>query len=363
MGGRNDRPLRRGGEVWSERENQSLPGLLSRLLTHEPSFSKWINDVETPLAYHNFADLTPIAVKRIVQLCQFGFLLLMVLVCRTPVRAAGTFPRELRRGWRFAAEYSFILVGMLLFSERTWKHHCVTLILPFAVLGYVAFATGFPAWKRRIATISLFGAAFLILLPAAAELAGKGSLTDSVGELRPDARQQLGVSPNSARELAQGLWGLYHRVPGLADGNRSFAHSPKRRTGERSGVSRPMFNTIGRLTPLRSPLFVSRCVRQPRLPVRLLPRLARPVEFTGRQAGQGIADLQSHIGGPLSPRGCPAVVLAVAGRLGGVGATTVQVAAGLEFVDPATVTGHQLVASGGAVRVLAVPEGTVGRPE
>ena len=25
---------------------------------------------------------------------------------------------------------------MLLFSERTWKHHCVTLILPFGVLTY-----------------------------------------------------------------------------------------------------------------------------------------------------------------------------------------------------------------------------------
>src|SRR5438876_10301938 len=25
---------------------------------------------------------------------------------------------------------------MLLFSERTWKHHCVTLVLPFAVIAY-----------------------------------------------------------------------------------------------------------------------------------------------------------------------------------------------------------------------------------
>jgi hypothetical protein len=25
---------------------------------------------------------------------------------------------------------------MLLFSERTWKHHCVTLVLPFAVICY-----------------------------------------------------------------------------------------------------------------------------------------------------------------------------------------------------------------------------------
>ena len=30
------------GEVTSERENQSLPGVLTRLLTHEPSFSKWV---------------------------------------------------------------------------------------------------------------------------------------------------------------------------------------------------------------------------------------------------------------------------------------------------------------------------------
>ena len=31
---------------------------------------------------------------------------------------------------------SLVLLGMLLFSERTWKHHCVTLVLPFAVLCY-----------------------------------------------------------------------------------------------------------------------------------------------------------------------------------------------------------------------------------
>jgi len=35
-----------------------------------------------------------------------------------------------------AAEFAIVFLGMLLFSERTWKHHCVTLILPFAVLSY-----------------------------------------------------------------------------------------------------------------------------------------------------------------------------------------------------------------------------------
>jgi len=53
---------------------------------------------------------------------------IVVWSCRTPTR--------IRQGWRLAAEFSLIVVGMLLFSERTWKHHCVTLMLPFAVLAY-----------------------------------------------------------------------------------------------------------------------------------------------------------------------------------------------------------------------------------
>ena len=39
-----------------------------------------------------------------------------------------------RTGLRLAAEWSLILLGMLLLSERTWKHHAVTLVLPFLVL-------------------------------------------------------------------------------------------------------------------------------------------------------------------------------------------------------------------------------------
>jgi hypothetical protein len=35
-----------------------------------------------------------------------------------------------------SAEFGLVLVGMLLFSERTWKHHCVMLVVPFAVLCY-----------------------------------------------------------------------------------------------------------------------------------------------------------------------------------------------------------------------------------
>ena len=37
---------------------------------------------------------------------------------------------------------------MLLFSERTWKHHCVTLVLPFAVICYYLATQTMGRWMR-----------------------------------------------------------------------------------------------------------------------------------------------------------------------------------------------------------------------
>ncbi|HEX3148771.1 MAG TPA: glycosyltransferase family 87 protein, partial [Gemmataceae bacterium] len=200
------------GEVTSERENQSLPGVITRLFSHEPSFSKWIDNVDTPQAYHNVAELDRMEVKRIVTGCQAAFVLLMVVLCWVPMRKWSSPPMEQRRGWRAAAEYSFILIGMLLFSERTWKHHCVILMLPFAILSYGAFAPGFSRRVRLIARISLFTAMAATLLPTVAEVFKDWTLAN-VGTVAPDAREHLGLNPNSPRELAQVygayLWGLF----------------------------------------------------------------------------------------------------------------------------------------------------------
>jgi alpha-1,2-mannosyltransferase len=116
------------GKVTSEHNNQSLPGLVTRLATHSPSFSTYINDVYTPTEYDNVLELTPAQARWLVKGCMVVFALVVVWRLRTPT--------EPRRGWRLSAEFGFILLGMLLFSERTWKHHCVTLVLPFAVLCY-----------------------------------------------------------------------------------------------------------------------------------------------------------------------------------------------------------------------------------
>jgi alpha-1,2-mannosyltransferase len=116
------------GKVTSEHHNQSLPGLVARLATHSPSFSTYVNNEYTPTHYDNLLDLSPAQGRWLVKGCMVLFALMLVWVCRT-----STTPRT---GWRLSAEFSIVLLGMLLFSERTWKHHCVTLVLPFAVICY-----------------------------------------------------------------------------------------------------------------------------------------------------------------------------------------------------------------------------------
>jgi hypothetical protein len=113
------------GTVTTEHQNQSLPGVLFRLATHNPSF---IDDKGIPQRYDNFIDIDPAPLKWFVKGCMVAFAGLAVWCCRTPVSS--------RRGWRLAAEFSLVALGMLLFSERTWKHHCVTFVLPFAVICY-----------------------------------------------------------------------------------------------------------------------------------------------------------------------------------------------------------------------------------
>ena len=129
------RPSLVENRVTTEHPNQSLPGLTYRLLTHSPSFIEYDKtpegDIPRAAAFHNVADIGPANARLVVQGAMLAFGLAILLLCRT---------RE-RQGPRFAAECALIVLGMLLFSERTWKHHAVTLLLPFAVLTAAAFAT------------------------------------------------------------------------------------------------------------------------------------------------------------------------------------------------------------------------------
>ncbi len=146
------------GRVTSEHANQSIPGLTVRLLTNQPSSLVYDEEDGKPHAveFHNVADIGPDGAKWVVRGCQALFVLGIVGLCRT--RAV--------TGRIYAAECAYVMLGMLLFSERTWKHHGVVLILPFAVLAAVAFDRAAKPWLRRVAVGTFAAVGVLILGPS-----------------------------------------------------------------------------------------------------------------------------------------------------------------------------------------------------
>jgi alpha-1,2-mannosyltransferase len=143
------------GKVTSEHSNQSWPGLLARLMQHRPSFSTWVQDVYTPTRYDNLASLSP---QALWWLSKGAIVLFGLVVCWTCRAAPGK-----STGAAVAAEFGLIVLGMLLFSERTWKHHAVTLLIPFAVLCHAA-ANQALSRGVRLGVLSCATVAFILIL-------------------------------------------------------------------------------------------------------------------------------------------------------------------------------------------------------
>jgi hypothetical protein len=162
-------PFLIGGVVTSDHPNQSLPGLIHRLLTHSPSSSIYVNDIYTPTEYHNVLDLGPRAAGWVVKGCMAAFAFVGAWCSRTSIRS--------RANSALAAEYALVVLGMLLFSERTWKHHAVTMMLPFAVLCY-SLALGAPGPRLRAYLIGT-----LVVVQFALATTSSGLLTDEWAKL------------------------------------------------------------------------------------------------------------------------------------------------------------------------------------
>ena len=143
------------GVVSSEHKNQSLPGLLHRMLSESPSFSDFEGDQKVVLETHNLASLDPEVVQGIILGCMAIFAILAMRFCRTPI--------EQRPRMQLLAEFSVVVLGMLLFCERTWKHHCVTLLLPFSVMAYAICTPVFSRDVRWQLGITLAIVALLML--------------------------------------------------------------------------------------------------------------------------------------------------------------------------------------------------------
>lgn len=146
-------PFTTRGEVTTGAKNQSVPGLVYRMATASPSVP---GNEERQAEYHNIASLSPSAAQWIVKALGVAFVALLVWTCRKPDRPHSRF--------LLAAEGAVVVIGMLLFSERTWKHHAVTLLLPFGVLCYALTALKEESPHRReLAGILIVAAALMTL--------------------------------------------------------------------------------------------------------------------------------------------------------------------------------------------------------
>jgi alpha-1,2-mannosyltransferase len=149
------------GQVTSEHPNQSIPGVVFRLLTSAPSFLEYGEDGNGPpeaAGSHTIVDLGVPAARTITKAVTLGFGLLILVACRARTDRTA----DARDGPRLAAEWSLILLGMLLLSERTWKHHAVTLVLPLLVLATAAVAAA-PTRVRFVSRVALAVAAVLMV--------------------------------------------------------------------------------------------------------------------------------------------------------------------------------------------------------
>jgi branched-subunit amino acid transport protein AzlD len=143
-------PFLTKGEGSPQEINQSMVGVLTRLLT----------DVKMgPGRYDVHMDLNLVAWPRplvglLLKALSVGLVGLLAFFCRT--RA------ERRDDPRLLGEFSLIVLTMLFVSERSWKHHYVTLLLPYTYLTYRVFMGEASRWARALLATALALSALLI---------------------------------------------------------------------------------------------------------------------------------------------------------------------------------------------------------
>lgn len=147
------------GKIETMQVNQSLPGIWMRLVTDSPGV-KLADDSAVTV---NFLSLDHQTALWILKALIVGLLLVVAWLARTP--AAN------RRDLRMACEYALIFITMLLISERSWKHHYVSMVLPYAVIiAHCSRATCSRAMARYV-WCSLV-ASFLLMASTSSELGG-----------------------------------------------------------------------------------------------------------------------------------------------------------------------------------------------
>jgi alpha-1,2-mannosyltransferase len=113
------------GVVGDQEMNQSMVGVLSRLLTAPRGME---GPYARKLAGLNLVTWAPQVVVGLVKLLSLILVALLAIFCRTKMTR--------RTDPRLVGEFALVVMTMLFVSERSWKHHYVTLLLPYSYLMY-----------------------------------------------------------------------------------------------------------------------------------------------------------------------------------------------------------------------------------
>src|SRR4051812_16410501 len=143
-------PFLTKGEGSPQEINQSMVGVLTRLLT-DTKLGTNRYDVHLDL---NLVALPRPVVGLLLKSLSVGLLGLLGLLCRTKASR--------RDDPRLLGEFALIVLTMLFVSERSWKHHYVTLLLPYTYLSYRVFLGNASRWARVGLGTALALSAFLI---------------------------------------------------------------------------------------------------------------------------------------------------------------------------------------------------------
>jgi alpha-1,2-mannosyltransferase len=130
--------------------NQSMIGVVMRLLTKQTGDEKY----SVQLQHLHLLSLSPRVVVLGLKALSVAFLGLLAWLCRTKTTR--------RDDPRLLGEFALIVLVMLFVSERSWKHHFVTLLLPITYLTYRAFDPRLPNRTRMLLWSALLGAGFLM---------------------------------------------------------------------------------------------------------------------------------------------------------------------------------------------------------
>ena len=139
--------------------NQSLPGVLMRLLTYvSPGHGRY----DTHLDLH-LMSLPPWMVNYVIKGAALLLLGLLAVLCRTKTTD--------RSDPRLLGEVALVVLTMLFISERSWKHHYVTVLLPYSYLVCEFFSSRIGP-RSRMLLVGSWAVSFVLMAATSTEVGG-----------------------------------------------------------------------------------------------------------------------------------------------------------------------------------------------